>query len=348
VRIGVIGAGALGGTFAALLERDGHEVEVTARGAQLEALRRDGLRLEGAYGAVAARPRVAAALTAAPDLALLAVKAQDAPAAAVQNAAALAGVPVVVVQNGVTGPQALRAALPASPLIGAASMIAASYLSPGVVTVTAPGMTVLAPDTADGAVLASAAAVLGAVVEVRTAADLAGLQWSKLVVNQLNAAPALTGLSLQEAMTSMPLVAAVAAAMRETVRVARADGVRLEGLPALPPSLVRALRFAPPRLAARLLHRGIVARMGPVPNPGSTLQSIRRGVPTEIDHLSGAVVRAGDRLGVPTPVNARIVGLVHEVAGSGAFLAPEEAARRLLGRPVSRRPRTPGAGARRR
>jgi 2-dehydropantoate 2-reductase len=242
----------------------------------------------------------------------------------------LGGVPVVVVQNGVAGPQALRAVLPTSPLIGAASMIAASYLSPGVVTVTAPGVTVLAPDTADAARLAAAATVLGSVVEVRTAPDLAGVQWSKLVVNQLNAAPAITGLSLQEAMTSMPLVTAVAAAMRETVRVARADGVRLEGLPALPPSLVRALRLAPPRLAARLLHRGIVARMGAVPNPGSTLQSIRRGRPTEIDHLSGAVVAAGARLGVPTPVNRRIVELVHEVARSGAFVPPERAAARLL------------------
>jgi 2-dehydropantoate 2-reductase len=331
VRIGVIGAGALGGTFAALLERAGHEVAVTARGAHLEAIRRDGLRLEGAYGAFTARPLAAEVLPAAPELALLAVKAQDAAAAAAQNAAALAGVPVVVVQNGVAGPQALRAALPGSPLIGAASMIAASHLSPGVVTVTAPGVTVLAPDSADAATLAAAATVLGAVAEVRTAADLAGVQWSKLVVNQLNAAPAITGLSLQEAMRSMPLVEAVAAAMRETVRVADAERVRLEGLPALPRSLVRALRVLPVRLSARLLHRGIVARMGAVPNPGSTLQSIRRGRPTEIDHLSGAVVAAGGRLRVPTPVNRRIVEAVHEVGASGAFLPPEQAARRLLG-----------------
>jgi 2-dehydropantoate 2-reductase len=331
VRIGIIGAGALGGTFAALLDRAGHEVVVTARGEHLDVLRARGLRLEGAYGEGTARIAAVPVLLEPPELALLAVKAQDAAAAAAQNAEVLAGVPVVVVQNGVQGPQALRSVLPTSPLIGAASMIAASYLSPGVVTVTAAGVTVLARDSAGADELQAAAEVLGAVAAVRTAPDLAGVQWSKLVVNQLNAAPAMTGLSLQEALRCTPLTAAIAGAMRETIRVARADGVRLGGLPALPPSLIRTLDLLPLPLAARVLRRGVLAAMGDVPNPGSTLQSIRRGRATEIDHLSGAVVAAGGRVRVPTPVNRRIVELVHEVEATGAFLSPTEAARRLLG-----------------
>jgi 2-dehydropantoate 2-reductase len=330
MRIGVVGAGALGGTFAALLDRAGHEVVVTARGEQLGAIRERGLRLEGAYGEANARLRAEEVLPEAPELAFLAVKAQDAPAAAALNAAALDGVPVVVVQNGVRGPQALQEVLPRSPLIGAASMIAASFLVPGVVTVTAAGLTVLARDSASAAQLQAAASVLSEVVEVRTAADLAGVQWSKLVVNQLNAAPALTGLPLQEALGSAPLTAAIALAMRETIRVARADGVRLDGLPALSPALTRSLAVLPLPLAARVLRRGVLARMGPVPNPGSTLQSIRRGRPSEIDHLSGAVVEAGTRLRVPTPVNGRIVELIHGIEATGVFLPPAEAARALL------------------
>jgi 2-dehydropantoate 2-reductase len=329
VRIGVIGAGALGGTFAALLGEAGHAVTVTARGDHLAAIRADGIRLDGAYGSATARVTAAEALPEAPDLALLAVKAQDAATAAAQNAAALVGVPLAVVQNGVEGPQALAAVLPSTPTIGAASMIAASYLTPGTITVTAAGVTVLAAGTASDAEVDTAAGVLGAVVEVRVAADLAGVQWSKLVVNQLNAAPAITGLSLQEAIGSPPLTAAISAAMRETIRVARAEGVRLDGLPALPPSLVHALDRLPLPLAAAVLRRGVLERMGDVPNPGSTLQSIRRGRPTEIDHLSGAVVAAGRRRGVPTPVNERIVALVHEAAASGRFLSPDEAAQRL-------------------
>jgi 2-dehydropantoate 2-reductase len=74
----------------------------------------------------------------------------------------------------------------------------------------------------------------------------------------------------------------------------------------------------------------MVDRMGTVPNPGSTLQSIRRGRPSEIDHLSGAVVAEGERLHVATPVNRRIVELVHEVEADGRFVPPDQAARRIL------------------
>jgi 2-dehydropantoate 2-reductase len=330
VRIGVIGAGAIGGTFAALLDRAGHEVMVTARGPQLDAIRERGLQLRGVLGEHLARIGAAQVLPEPPDLALLTVKAQDAPAAAAAHAALLTGVPVVVIQNGLAGPQALRRMLSGSPLLGGLSLIAASYLEPGVVTVTGPGVTVLGTDTATRAELADAAAVLGAVVPVATTTDLRGAQWSKLVVNQLNAAPALTGLSAQEALASPALRRAVASAMRETVRVGRAAGARFGGVPGMTTGALRALDLLPAALSGRLLTAPMVDRMGQVPNPGSTLQSLRRGRPTEIDHLSGAVVEAGARHGVPTPVNRRIVELVHGIEATGAFLPPDEAARRLL------------------
>ncbi|HRQ00256.1 MAG TPA: 2-dehydropantoate 2-reductase N-terminal domain-containing protein, partial [Terrimesophilobacter sp.] len=57
MRIGVIGAGAVGGTIAALLDRAGHEVEVTARGATIESIRRHGIRLSGGWGDHTARVR---------------------------------------------------------------------------------------------------------------------------------------------------------------------------------------------------------------------------------------------------------------------------------------------------
>ncbi|MDQ1512264.1 MAG: 2-dehydropantoate 2-reductase [Microbacteriaceae bacterium] len=330
MRIGVIGAGAIGGTFAALLDRAGHEVMVTARGAQLDAIRERGLQLRGVLGEHLARIGAAQVLPEAPELALLTVKAQDAPAAAAAHAALLPGVPVVVIQNGLEGPQALRRVLSGSPLIGGLSLMAASYLEPGVVTVTGPGVTVLGTDTATRAELADVAAVLGAVTPVSTTSDLRGAQWSKLVVNQLNAAPALTGLPVQEALASPALRRAVASAMRETVRVGQAAGARFGGVPGMTTGALRALDLLPAAVSGLLLTARMVDRMGPVPNPGSTLQSLRRGRPTEIDHLSGAVVREGERVRVPTPANRQIVALVHEVERSGRFLSPEDAAGRIL------------------
>jgi 2-dehydropantoate 2-reductase len=70
-------------------------------------------------------------------------------------------------------------------------------------------------------------------------------------------------------------------------------------------------------------------RMGPVPNPGSTLQSIRRGVPTEIDALNGAVVRVAGEHGRDAPISAALTALVHEVERTGTFLTPAEVVRRV-------------------
>ena len=66
VRIGVVGAGAIGGTFAALLDRAGHEVVVTARGDHLDAIRERGLQLRGAWGDHLARIGAAQALPEPP------------------------------------------------------------------------------------------------------------------------------------------------------------------------------------------------------------------------------------------------------------------------------------------
>src|SRR5256885_7926367 len=50
MRFGIIGAGAVGGYYGALLSRSGCDVSFVARGAHLEAIRRDGLRIAGAVG----------------------------------------------------------------------------------------------------------------------------------------------------------------------------------------------------------------------------------------------------------------------------------------------------------
>ena len=66
----VLGAGAIGGTIAALLSRGGHSVEVTARGENLAALQRGPLELQGAWGSVSASVSAAGHLTASPERAI--------------------------------------------------------------------------------------------------------------------------------------------------------------------------------------------------------------------------------------------------------------------------------------
>lgn len=329
MRIGVIGAGAVGGTFAALLAAQGHHVEITARGAHLEAIRARGLLLDGGWGEHRARVDAHPALEEPPELAILATKAQDAATALAANATRLHGVPVLVVQNGLGGLDVARRELPDAPILGALALFAASYLEPGHVTVTGPNPTVIgAGPGADAALLARIGAVIGEALPVELTDDIRGAQWTKLLINHVNALPAATGLSVQEVIADRALRRVMTASMRETVRVARRIGVRfgtVQGVSGRVLALIGALPLAFGAQFPRLLAR----RMGEVPNPGSTLQSIRRGQLTEIDFLNGAVVQAAEEHGLSAPVNAAIVELVHEVERTGVFLSPAEVARRV-------------------
>ena len=229
--------------------------------------------------------------------------------------------PVLVVQNGLGGEASVRDALPHSPVAIGLALFAVSLLEPGHVTVTGPNPLTMGGDApAVAAALPALRAALPA--EVTVSSDIVGAQWTKLLVNQVNALPAITGLSVQEVVAHDGLRALLTRGMRETAYVARAAGVTLGPLGALGPGQLAVL-LSSDSAAGEAVPRALAAGMGSVPNPASTLQSIRRGRSTEIDALNGAVVAAGARHGVATPVNALMVQLVHEVERSSAFLSPE-------------------------
>ncbi len=323
MRIGIIGAGALGGTFAVLLARAGHDVEVTARGASLAAIREGGIGLTGGYGEAHERVAAGEVLTQRPELVLVCTKAQDAADAIAANAGLVDGVPVVVVQNGLEGVATAERLLPASSCMGMLSIIAANYTEPGRVRVTTTAASYLGrgdgePDDECRRV----AAVLSSAVPVIAIAGFRGAQWTKLVVNMLNAVPAIVGRSVQDVVDDRRLRRVVAASMRETVRVAVARGVRFGSLQGLGD---RRLRFFArlPLWLGQLLPYFMRVRMGDVPNLGSTQQSLRRGQRTEIDYLNGAVVREAELAGMDAPVNRALTALVHEVEQAGASLPAE-------------------------
>ena len=323
MRIGIIGAGALGGTFAALLARAGHDVEVTARGVGLEAIRADGIRLSGGYGDVHARVAAVEALTVRPELVLLCTKAQDAPMALGRHAELIDGVPVVVVQNGLDGVQTAERFLPHSTCVGVLSIIAANYTEPGRVRVTTTAASYLG--RGDGPADDESrriAAILSEAVPVIAIDNFRGAQWTKLVVNMLNAVPAIVGRSVQEVLHDRRLRRVVAASMRETVRVGMARGIRFGSLQGLSNARLRLFARVPVALG-QVLPWMMGVRMGKVPNLGSTQLSVRRGQPTEVDHLNGAVVREAVLAELDAPVNEALTVLVHEVERIGEFL-PEQ------------------------
>lgn len=329
MRIAVIGAGAVGGLVAALAARAGHEVLVTARGEHAAAIARVGLHVDGGWGEWAAAVEVVESIPSATldlralDLLILATKAHD-------SAAALApwterdGTPVLVLQNGLGGESAVRDALPRSPVAIALALFAVSLAGPGRVTVTGPNGLTLGGDPAAVAVVAPLLrAVLPA--EVVLADDIDGARFTKLLVNQVNALPAITGFSVQQTIADPDLRAILARGMVETVAVGDAVGVAWGRIGSVDANSVAAVRAGGTGAAVELaLH--LAAGMGRVPNPASMLQSIRRGRTTEVDAINGAIVQLGAQYDVPTPVNAALVDLVRAVERSGVHLAPAELA----------------------
>ena len=327
MRIVVIGAGAVGGTIAALLHRGGHDVEVTARGDHLAAIREGGLTLTGAWGNYTAHLVANPTITAAPGLAIVTTKATDAAEALSANASMLSGIPILVVQNGLDALNTARTIVNHSDIVGGLAMFAASYVSPGAVSVTTAGSIYIGNEKSNLAVQ-YAADVLGAVMPVTVTHNFAGAQWTKLMVNQVNALAAITGLPVQATIADRGLRRVLTKSMREAVGVGIARRVRFAQLQGLSNSLLRLFRVSPEWLG-QLLPLVMKWRMGSTPNPGSTLQSIRRGQKSEIDFLNGAVVNEAKSVSVPVPVNAMLVQMVHEVERTGNFLSPSDVVERV-------------------
>lgn len=312
--------------MAALAARAGHDVEVTARGDNLTAIRAGGIRLTGGWGETITEVEAGEVLTRVPELAIVATKALDARAAILGNARLLNGIPVVVVQNGLRSISATGPLLPRSDILGGLALYATSLVEPGHIAITTPGPTFIGGghDLPARYVLS----VLNPIMPTRLVGNFVGAQWTKLVVNQVNALPAITGLSVQEVVANAGLRRILTLSMRENVRIGLKSGIRFESLQGLSSGRLRLFANAP-LAVAESLPRLMARRMGATPNPGSTLQSIRRGARTEIDYLNGAVVDAAAAIGAEAPVNAGLVALVHEVENSREFLTPAQVVARL-------------------
>ncbi|MCU1409925.1 MAG: 2-dehydropantoate 2-reductase [Rhodoglobus sp.] len=302
---------------------------MTARGEHLEAIQEHGILLSGAWGEYRAQVDAAEELTPGVELVIVATKAQDAPEAIRANLAKLRGIPLVVIQNGLDGITAAKAASPRSDIVGGLATFASSYLSPGRITVTTAGPLYLGVAAPDSDVPARyAARILNEALPTSTVPNFTGAQWTKLIINQVNALPAITGLSVQEVVANPGLRRIMTESMRENVRVGLRSRIHFETLQGLSH---RGLRFFAglPLWLGQALPSLMSRRIGRTPNPGSTLQSIRRGQATEIDYLNGAVVRAAQAIGEDAPVNAALVDLVHEVEGRGEFFTPAEVVARV-------------------
>jgi len=299
-KIAVMGAGAVGCYFGGMLARAGANVTLIGRPRHVDPINRDGLCFQSldfqAYIPVAATVDVAAVREA--QLVLFCVKSLDTEDAALKMAPYLAPDAVILsLQNGVDNVGRIRSHLKNEVICGLV-YAAAQMPAPGCVTHTGGRDVIIGKtresrgdDESDQRVLGEIARLLvGAGFRVKVSDDIEADLWTKLVMNcAYNAVCALSG-APYGVMVAMPEIRGVMRAVVEEVsRVAQARGVRL---PDTMIETVFKLADAMPQTMS------------------STAQDIRNGKRTEIDHLNGYVVREGEALGIPTPVNRTLNALM--------------------------------------
>ncbi|MBX5465879.1 MAG: 2-dehydropantoate 2-reductase [Firmicutes bacterium] len=293
----VLGAGAIGGLYAAHL---GHVATVWAVdpwAAHVAAINAGGLKLEGRGATTVTEVRAvteAAALRGmSVDLVVVAVKSTDTRAAVGALAPELAGRPVwLSVQNGL-GNEEVIAEIAGGPVLQGMTMNAATVLAPGRIRHEVAGPTWFGPHTGVGVdeVQWVAELLRAGGMEPRLEADPRGAIWTKLLFNVgLNAVTALTRLPSARLVEIEEMRELIAGVIREGMAVAERLGIRLEEDPV--------------ELATRPRRSGGPAHFA------SMAQDIFRGRPTEIDALNGAIVRLAEAHGLSAPLNRAITALI--------------------------------------
>jgi 2-dehydropantoate 2-reductase len=294
MRIAVMGTGGVGGYFGGRLAAVGEDVTFVARGAHLEAIQRDGLKITSALGDATIAPAQATddpASVGPVDLVLFTVKLYDTEAAA-EAIRPLIGpeTGVVTFQNGIAGPEVLAGRLGAEHVMGGVAKIAAVIAEPGVVRHTGT-MAELAFGEFDGSasarVAALAAALEAAGVRHTVSDDIRRDIWDKMVfLSTFAGLTSLLRLPIGPIRSDLETRRLLRDGLAEALAVAHAAGAGL-----------------PEDLVDQILER--VDRL-PFEMKSSMLQDLEGGRRLELAWLSGTLARMGRDLGVATPVHALI------------------------------------------
>lgn len=318
MRVLLLGAGAVGTLLGRTLASGGAEVTVLVRPGRV-AGRDELVTVDPAGARRSALVRVAvdrADVQVPPDLILCAVKAFDLPGALARLEAWPAS-PVLTVQNGIGAEEATLAVRPAAPLLAGSVTASVERRADGTVHWLRRGGIGLAIVQGEVAALRDELARLFGAggLAARPYPDWAAMKWSKLLANLVgNATSAILDRDPAAIYADPVLYGVERAQLQEAIAVMAAQGLRPVGLPGAPIVWLARAVGLPPALGRPILARTVGgARGGKSPSLRSHLASGAAG-PSEVDQLNGAVVAAGARLGLATPVNAALVAAVHDVA----------------------------------
>lgn len=327
----IFGAGAIGSAIAALLSRGGSRVICVARPAYSEALRRGILIKENGNELIVVIDSVTSARELSVeggDVAFITTKSQ-ATVAAVEELFSRynESLPIVCLQNGVRNEEV--AAKKFEKVYAGLVFLSAVQLEPSVITLPQGRSVAIGcyPDGVDDTARELCADLARAGFEAVPSAHVMSMKWGKLVANLNNATTTITGYWLERAMADPEMRKLMLAVREEGLRVLDAAGIEVEP-PADEPSPIRIramtdkLREAPPRQYDPSTVSGEPRTFSSM---WQDLYLGREG--NEAEFLNGDIVTLGEKLGIPTPYNSALLGIVNRMFEEGikpGIYTPEE------------------------
>jgi len=281
----------MGSFFGGLLS-ERNEVVLVGRRDHMVAIRAHGLKITGKTVRLA-RPRVATRIPSGlrPELVLVATKAYDTARAMVALRRFSRRAIFLTLQNGLDNPEII--ARTAERVVAGTTAHGVTYVGPGEIRHAGLGDTVIGGwrGVRDADLVRLRDLFEDAGIPTKISRDIRTDLWAKLVVNAaINPVAALAGVPNGRLVRDKRLFTLVREVCREAVSVARAEGVNLD-----PEDMV---------------HRTALIARRTAGNRSSMLQDLERHRPTEIDAITGAVLRAAARHGLEVPRNEALHALV--------------------------------------
>ena len=317
MKVLIWGAGAIGGTLGAYFARAGHDITLVDTVAEhVKAISEQGLNITGPIEtlSVAVPAFTPAELTGSWECVLLCTKAQH------TETALEALLPhltengyVVSVQNGLNE-LTLADALGEARVIGSFVNFGADYLEPGVIHYGGRGAVVLGELDGQETTRLRALHELFLTFDDNaiTTPNIWGYLWGKLAYGAMLFATALTDASIADALDHPDYRALYIALGQEVLRVADALKIRPEAFNGFDPQAF--MPDTPEAVSQRSIDEMVAFnRKSAKTHSGIWRDLAVRKRRTEVDPQLGAIVTAGQRVGVATPITEKLIELIHEV-----------------------------------
>ncbi len=325
--IAVVGGGAIGGITAACLAQAGHEIDLVCKHLKIaERAKAPGLHVFGVDGDFIAPVNgveTIAQLQGSYDLVFLATKATDMMQAATELLPLLKPESLVVSQQNGICEEALATVLGRERVVGCVVGFGATMHAPAELEKTSEGEFIIGGlDQEQDPRLGPIKMLMDLIAPTRISPNILGELYAKLIINScINSLGAMSGLYLGEMLAKKRARNIFIAIMKEAMAVAHAMGLKVEKGAGGKLDYEKFLADgAIADFKRHLMIRIIGFKYRRLKS--SSLQSLERGKPTEIDYLNGYIVDKGFELGVPVPVNALVIMTIKAIEAGERRLEP--------------------------